>query len=92
MSVYGVVIGLLLASPWILLGMVILGAASSSVARWLGRRRRPYRIGTYRQPMPRPATVELGQSAVRIVEPGAPQVSALRSRPQAGPADQRRAA
>ncbi len=92
MSVYGVVIGLLLATPWILFGVVIFGAASSTVARRLGRRRRPYRIGTRRQPTPCRATDEVGQSAAKMVEPGAPGGFARSPQAQARPADLRRAA
>lgn len=40
-SLYGVVIGLLLAFPWALVGVVSLGAAISSVGRWLSRPSRP---------------------------------------------------
>jgi len=40
-TAYGIVIGLLLAFPWALVGLTVLGAAPSAVGRWLERRRRP---------------------------------------------------
>ncbi len=46
MRVYPILIGLLLVVPWGLFGIVLVGAASSTVARWLGRRRRPLRLET----------------------------------------------
>ncbi len=92
MSVYIVVVGLLLTTPWVLFGVVIIGAASSALGRWLGRPRRPYRVGTRRQPTPLRAKDEVGQSPVRIVEAGKSRGIAQRSQAQAGPANQRRAA
>ncbi len=41
MTAYGIVISLLLAFPWALVGLTVLGAAPSAVGRWLERRRRP---------------------------------------------------
>lgn len=40
-TAYGIVIGLLLAFPWALIGLTVLGAAPGTVERWLERRRRP---------------------------------------------------
>ena len=51
MSLYAIVIALVLTLPWILFGIVLLGAASSKVARWLGLRPRPYRSETRRPGM-----------------------------------------
>ncbi len=39
MTAYSIVIGVLLAFPWALVGTVFLGAALSAVGRWLKRRR-----------------------------------------------------
>jgi hypothetical protein len=47
-SLYALVVGLLLMLPLLLLGIMLLGAASSKTARWLGRRPRPYRSKTRR--------------------------------------------
>lgn len=41
--------------PSALFGALILAGASSSVARWLGLRRRPFRLGSRRISLPRPA-------------------------------------
>ena len=41
MTAYSIVIGLLLAFPWALVGLTVLGAAPGTVERWLERRRRP---------------------------------------------------
>jgi hypothetical protein len=35
MTAYSVTIGLLLAFPWTLVGMILLGTAASSAKRWL---------------------------------------------------------
>ena len=41
--------------PSALFGVLMLGGASPSVARWLGRRRRPLRFGRRRSPVLPPA-------------------------------------
>lgn len=41
--------------PSALFGALFLGGASPSVARWLGWRRRPFRLGYRRGSLPRPA-------------------------------------
>lgn len=43
------VMGLLLALPWVLVGLTVLGAAASAVGRWLDRRRRPHPIRKHGQ-------------------------------------------
>jgi hypothetical protein len=68
MSLYALVIALVLTLPWFLFGVVLLGTASSKVARWLGRRARPYRSKTRRRGSPsesREAPTRVSSGAAR---------------------------
>jgi hypothetical protein len=52
--------------PSALFGALFLGGASSSVARWLGRPRRPFRLGRRRGIPLRPATRLAGLVPVQV--------------------------
>ncbi len=90
--VYKISIGLLLMLPWVLFGTVLFGAASSAVGRWLGRRRRPYRVGIRRRPVPFRVGGEAGQNAMRGMAAGITMGGAERSLREARQAALRRAA
>ncbi len=92
MSVYGVVMGLVLITPWILFGVVMLGAASSTVARWLGRRRRPFRMGGRPQATASQAPAEGDGAALKVVTAGTATAGSVRLPRGRGQADERRAA
>ena len=86
MRVYPILIGLLLAVPWGLFGIVLMGAASSAVGRWLGRRRRPYRVrrrGWHTPWLPRLFKTENAHAPVTVKRrgPGPPSVVATAHQP-----------
>jgi len=89
--VYNISIGLLLAIPWVLFGVVFIGAASSAVGRWMGHRRRPYQVGARRRPMTSRAKGGVHQAAMRMGQAETPRALAQRSSGQGGQVDQRRA-
>jgi hypothetical protein len=91
-SVYRVAMGLLLTTPWILFGVVLLGAASSTVGSWLGRRRRPYRVGGRPQASAFQARVKADGVALQVVTAGTATARLVRRPMGRGQADERRAA
>ena len=91
MNVYGIVVGLLLTIPWILFGIVVLGAASSAVGRWLGRRRRPYRVGRSERPIPSQAKGEVDEVPKRVMTAGTSLARSQRS-PREGDQEKERLA
>lgn len=76
MSVYGILIATLLLTPWALLLVVLLGAASSAVGRWVGRRRKPVGAASGSQGMTWPTSVASGRD---------PSDEAVASRPLGRP-------
>ncbi len=68
--------------PSALFGALILGGASSSVARWLGLRRRPFRLGSRRISLPRAAPRMGTLVPVQVTSEG---IAAGRRRSPAGP-------
>lgn len=66
MTAYGIVIGSLLAFPWALVGVALLGAASSAVGRWLGRRRRALRVRRGGRRVHRPTNAVSDQDRMRL--------------------------
>ena len=58
MTLDALLIALQITVPSALFGAVIVGGASPAVAHWLGRRRRPFRVGGRRRPVAPAAKAE----------------------------------
>lgn len=87
MTVYAIVISLVLALPWGLFGLVLLGAPSSAVARWIGRPRSPYRARKRGRSMGSRGEVGMRQAPQRRLPIGASMPLPL---PRAHPSDRGR--